>query len=144
MQVQITRLDKTLPLPKYETEGSFAFDFLARETIEIHPQTFGMIPGNVIVQCPKDHALILLPRSSTPRKKSLIFPHSIGLIDHDYCGEEDEVMIQVFNFAKEKVTVERGERIAQGLFLKMAKAIFQETEEIEKNSRGGFGSTGHK
>ncbi len=141
MNVEIFRIDRTLSLPKYETEGSFAFDFLARETIEIMPLNFGMIPGNVIVKCPVDHALLILPRSSTPRKKSLMFPHSVGLIDHDYCGEEDEIMIQVYNFSRESVVVDRGERIAQGLFVKMAKAMFDEIGEVGEGSRGGFGST---
>ncbi len=143
MKVEIYRIDRELPLPKYETEGSFAFDFVARETTEILPGKFGLIPGNVIVKCPHDHALLILPRSSTPRKKSLMFPHSVGLIDHDYCGENDEILIQVYNFSEEPVTVERGERIAQGLFVKMAKAAFHEIEEIKSDSRGGFGSTGN-
>lgn len=141
MKVNIYRVDKTLPLPKYETSGSFAFDFVARETTEIHPQELGLIPGNVIIGCPHDHALLILPRSSTPRKKSLMFPHSVGLIDHDYCGPEDEILVQVYNFGKESVVVERGERVAQGLFVKINKAQFIEIDNVEEKSRGGFGST---
>ena len=142
MKIEIFRVDKELPLPKYETEGSFAFDFIARETIEIAPGELGLIPGNVIIGCPHDHALLILPRSSTPRKKSLMFPHSVGLIDHDYCGPEDEILIQVYNFGKSSVVVERGERVAQGLFVKIDKAEFVEVEQVGEQSRGGFGSTG--
>ena len=141
MNVNIFRIDKQLPLPQYATNGSFAFDFLVREPMTIKPSAFCLIPGNVIVKCPQDHALLILPRSSMPRKKSLIFPHSIGLIDHDYCGEEDEILIQVYNISQEPVSVERGERIAQGLFVKMAKANFNEIHDIAEQSRGGFGST---
>jgi len=88
-------------------------------------------------------ALLILPRSSTFRKKSLIFPHSVGLIDQDYCGPEDEIMIQVFNFGKDTIVVERGERIAQGLFMKTAVAEFVEVDAdfLGNDSRGGFGST---
>ncbi len=142
MHVEIHRLDPTLPLPKYETPGSFAFDFVAREDYEVPSQSFGLIPGNVIIQCPPDHALLILPRSSTPKRKSLIFPHSIGLIDHDYSGPSDEIMIQVYNIAHQPVKIERGERIAQGLFVKMGRASFSEVEKVERESRGGFGSTG--
>lgn len=142
MKTKIFRIDKTLPLPKYETEGSFAFDFIARQTTKIAAQELGLIPGNVIIGCPHDHALLILPRSSTPRKKSLMFPHSVGLIDHDYCGPEDEILIQVYNFGKESVMVERGERIAQGLFVKVDKAEFEEVDEVGERSRGGFGVTG--
>ena len=86
-------------------------------------------------------ALLILPRSSTPRKKSLVFPHSIGLIDQDYCGKEDEILIQVYNISEKDVVVERGERIAQGLFVQTQKIEFEEVEAREHPSRGGFGST---
>ncbi len=141
--VEIYRIDKTLELPQYETDGSFAFDFLVREETLIEPQSLALIPGNVIIKCPKNLALMILPRSSTFRKKSLMFPHSVGLIDQDYCGENDEIMIQVFNFGKEKILIKKGERIAQGLFLNTEKVKFEEIEKefLGKNSRGGFGST---
>lgn len=142
MKIEIFRIDKTLPLPKYETDGSFAFDLLARETAEIKPQELFLIPSNVIIKCPNNLALKILPRSSTFRKKSLMFPHSIGLIDGDYCGENDEIMIQVINFGKESVTVERGEKIAQGLFVQTQRVEFEEVDkERLGRSRGGFGST---
>ncbi|PID70356.1 dUTP diphosphatase [bacterium DOLZORAL124_38_8] len=143
MNVNITRIDQTLPLPKYETAGSFAFDFLARTTVSIAPQELALIPGNVIIECPKNLALQILPRSSTFRKTGLIFPHSIGLIDADYCGPNDEIMIQVFNLGKETVTINRGERIAQGLFVSTQPVAFHEINqsELKTHSRGGFGST---
>lgn len=140
-EIEIYRIDKSLELPKYETAGSFAFDFLAREETVIEPQNIGLIPGNVIVKCPKDLALLILPRSSTPRKKGLSFPHSVGLIDGDYHGEKDEILIQVYNFTKESVIIEKGERIAQGLFTKVEQVKFTETHSPSEISRGGFGST---
>lgn len=142
MKVMIHRIDSALPLPKYETPGSFGFDLLVRETIIIAPQSVGLIPGNVIVKCPEHLALLILPRSSIYRKKGLMFPHSIGLIDRDYCGPNDEIMIQVYNPGEVAITVERGERIAQGLFVSTPKIEFEEVKNIEGDSRGGFGSTG--
>lgn len=141
MKVQIHRIDKTLDLPKYETQGSFAFDFLAREDTEINPGKVGLIPGNVIVKCPENLALLILPRSSTYRKTGLLFPHSIGLIDRDYCGGKDEILIQVLNFTEETIHIKKGDRIAQGLFVKTEKIEFEETHTPEETSRGGFGST---
>jgi len=115
MNVKLHRIDLSLPLPKYHTQGSFAFDLIAREDTTIAPQEMALIPGNIIVECPENLALLILPRSSTPRKKQLIFPHSIGLIDRDYCGPEDEIHIQVMNIGKEPVTVERGERMFEAM-----------------------------
>jgi len=143
MKVQIHRLDKDLPLPKYETSGSFGFDFLAREDTVIDPGQIGLVPSNVIVKCPAELALLILPRSSTYRKTGLVFPHSVGLVDQDYCGPEDEIFIQLVNPRNHDVVVKRGDKIAQGLFVRSPKVDFVEVEPefLGKDSRGGFGST---
>ena len=84
---------------------------------------------------------MVYPRSSTPRKKGLLIPHGAGIIDQDYCGENDEVLLQFYNFTKEDVTVEQGERIGQGTFVKIERAEWTDYEP-KQDSRGGFGSTG--
>lgn len=141
MKVKITRIDKGLPLPQYETDGAAAFDFLAREKVEIPSRSIGLVPGNVIIETPRGYMLAVVPRSSTPRKYGLLIPHGIGIIDSDYCGPDDEILIQVFNFTDKMVVVERGGRIAQGVFVKIARAKLAETK-INRRTRGGFGSTG--
>ncbi len=143
MQVAITRIDKSLPLPSYETAGATGFDLITRETTKIDPGKIGLVPGNVIVKVPEGYTLLIVPRSSLPRKKALVCPHSIGVIDQDYCGPQDEILVQVQNISLEPVTVERGERIAQGVFVKVDIAEWKETEANGK-SRGGFGSTEKK
>ena len=142
MKVSLRRIDPTLPLPDYHSSGAAAFDFVTRETTVVAPQSLGLIPSNVIVQVPEGYALLVLPRSSLPRKKGLICPHSIGLIDQDYHGPRDEIFVQVQNVTDQPVTVERGERIAQGLFVKIDRAEFTEVDTLKEESRGGFGSTG--
>ena len=142
MKVKITRIDKALPLPKYETSGSVGFDFVAREDTEIQPHAVALVPGNVIVEVPLGYMLLVSLRSSTPRKKGLLKPHGIGVIDHDYCGPRDEIKIQVYNFTDKPVTVLRGEKIAQGIFVRVDKCEFEEVAQIKEESRGGFGSTG--
>lgn len=141
LDVTIKRIDKTLPLPTYATAGSVAFDLLCREDSEIAPRKLGFIPGNVIVRTPPGYMLLLTLRSSTPRRKGLIVPHGVGIIDQDYCGEGDELMVQVYNFRDEAVTVKRGERIAQGMFVPIIRVTWHEVDEMGQG-RGGFGSTG--
>ena len=142
MRVSIQRLDPSLPLPKYESAGAVGFDLITRETTVIEPGKIALVPGNVIVKVPEGYALLIIPRSSLPRKKALVCPHSIGVIDCDYHGEKDEVLVQVQNISNAPVTVERGERIAQGLFVKVEKAEWEEVDGHGKETRGGFGSTG--
>ena len=141
MKVQIKRVDKSLPLPVYETGGSVGFDISCREDVVIPPKAIARLPSNIIVKVPEGYALIIALRSSTPKKKSLLKPHSIGIIDNDYCGEDDEILIQVYNFSDKAVEVKRGEKIAQGLFVKTERAEWIEVDDVKKESRGGFGST---
>ena len=141
MHVRIQRIDKSLPLPVYETAGSVGFDLVARETVTIEAGKIELTPGNVIVEVPAGYMLAVASRSSTPKKKGLTPPHGFGIIDHDYCGPTDEIKIQVYNFSEAPVTIERGEKIAQGVFVRVDKFEWQEVESIREESRGGFGST---
>src|SRR5438445_251989 len=141
LKVIIKRVDTSLPLPVYATGGSVGFDLLCRETLEILPRQIELIPGNVIVQIPAGYFLMLTLRSSTPRRKSLLIPNGVGIIDQDYCGEGDELKVQVFNFREEAVTITRGERIAQGIFLPVMHVQWDEVDSMGQG-RGGFGSTG--
>jgi dUTP diphosphatase len=141
LHITIKRIDTSLPLPAYATAGSVGFDLFCREDTEVAPRTLGFIPANVIVQTPPGYMLLLTMRSSTPRRKGLLIPQGIGIIDQDYCGEGDELIVQVYNFRDEAVTVKRGERIAQGIFIPVMRATWNEVDQMGK-ARGGFGSTG--
>ena len=141
LQVAIKRIDINLPLPTYATAGSVGFDLLYREETEIAPRTVELIPSNVIVRIPAGYMLMLTLRSSTPLRKGLFIPNGVGIIDQDYCGEGDELRVQVFNFRDEAVTVKRGERIAQGIFIPVTRVSWNEVDEMGQG-RGGFGSTG--
>lgn len=142
MNVKIKLIDKSLPVPEYKTPGSVAFDLYARETTIIKPFVATLIPLNIIVESPEEHFLLLVPRSSTPMKKHLLITNGIGVIDRDYCGENDEIKLQVLNYTQEDVIVEKGERIAQAMFVKTQKIDeFKIVDKMNEKSRGGFGST---
>ncbi len=140
MQVRISRIDKELPLPRYETGGAAAFDLVTRETVTVASHSFALLPVNVIVKIPDGYALLLTSRSSAARKKGLIVP--LGIIDQDYCGPEDELKLQVVNFTDAPVSVERGERIGQAIFVAIGRAEWDELDRMDGASRGGFGTTG--
>lgn len=144
MQVKIKRIDKSLPLPIYETEGSVGFDLLSRTDYKVKSKELGFIPGNIVVETPKGYMLMLASRSSTPKKKGLLTPHGVGIVDVDYSGDKDELLIQIFNFTDSDVTIKKGEKIAQGIFVRIDKAEFKEVSSLNNKSRGGFGSTDEK
>ncbi len=140
MKVRIRRVDKKLPLPEYKTAGAVAFDFLCRETVVIPAGKVGRIPANVVIEVPEGYMLHIKDRSSTAMKKGLLA--TAGVIDQDYCGDNDEIVLQFYNFTTVEVTVERGERIAQGVFMAIGKVTWDEVDTMQNVDRGGFGSTG--
>lgn len=70
-------------------------------------------------------------------------PHSVGIVDPMYCGKGDEIIIYLKNNNNASLQIERGERIAQGMFVELPKIEWSEIGEdmLEKKDRGGFGST---
>ncbi len=139
--VRIKRFNKDFPLPKHQTEGAAAFDLTARETVEILPGTVGLVHLNIAVETPPGHFLLLAARSSI-HKKGLIKPNGIGIIDPDFCGDDDEIRATYYNFTNKPVIVEKGERIAQAVFVPIAKFEWQEVDKMQNKNRGGFGTTG--
>ncbi len=143
MNIKIKRFDKNLPLPRYQTEGAAAFDLTARVEVIIEPKSIGYVPVNVAVETPHDHFLLVAARSGT-HKKGLIIANGIGIIDPDFRGNEDEIKVVYYNFTDKAVSIEKGERIAQAIFVKFLRPEWEEADILDGKTRGGFGSTGHK
>jgi len=142
MKIEIFKLRDDVEIPQFETAGSVGFDLRAAQKCEIAPGEIKLIPTGLVIKTPPGFALILASRSSTPKKKGLKMPHGIGVIDQDYCGPNDEIKIQVYNFSDQKTVVEKGDRIAQGIFVRAERCKFHEITKNENKTRGGFGSTG--
>lgn len=141
MLVKIKRIDKKLPLPEYHSKGAVAFDLLARLKTHIAPGAIGRVPANVVIEIPEGYMLLLKDRSSTAKKKGLLC--TVGFIDQDFCGEEDELQLQFYNFTNKEVLIEKGERLGQAAFVRIDKAEWLEVKNMNHNAiRGGFGSTG--
>ena len=141
--IRISRLDPSVALPQYQTPGAAGFDLAASADVIVAPGTIALIPTGLVIQVPSGHFLGIFARSSTPLKKGLMVANGVGVVDEDYCGPADEVKIQVLNFTAEPVQVRRGDRIAQGLIIAVARAEWQEESgDLRPGSRGGFGATG--
>lgn len=141
-KINVKRIDKSLPMPSYQTDGSVGFDLCVREDVTVPPKDITLLPMNVIVEVPPGCMMLLALRSSTPRNYGLMMPHGIGVIDSDYCGPEDEIMLQVVNVRDEAVDIEKGTRLAQGIVFWVGRRDIVEVEDMTQETRGGFGSTG--
>jgi dUTP pyrophosphatase len=142
MRVQVKRVDKSLPLPRYETSGAAGFDFVARIDVTVEPKAIELVPGNIVMAIPDGYMLGVFSRSSAPKRKGVMLPHGVGVIDSDYCGPDDEIWIQVLNFTEAPVLIKRGEKIAQGILLPIVQAEWQEVDEMGAANRGGRGTSG--
>ena len=128
----IRRIDTQLPMPEYQTDGAVAFDIYSRIETWIPPMELVLVPSNLIIEVPNGYRLKILLVVS-------------GLIDQDFCGASDEILIQVLNMnQRQSAHISSGERIAQGYFTTVAIADFIEENAayfLGRKARGGFGTT---
>jgi dUTP pyrophosphatase len=143
MQLKIRRLDPTIALPAYGTDEAAGFDLAAAHDVRVSPGQIVLVRTGLVIQVPTGHCLGIFARSSTPLKRGLMIPNGVGVVDPDYSGPHDEVMVQVLNFTDSEVQVTRGDRLAQGIVLPAPRVSWHEVTEIADVTRGGFGSTGH-
>jgi dUTP pyrophosphatase len=142
MEIAIRRLSPDTPLPLYQTPGACAFDLAVIEDGMLAPGERKMFRTGLVVCVPEGHVLVLAARSSNA-KKGIQMANGIGIIDQDYCGPEDELRLFLYNIGNEPYHIEKGERVAQGMFLPVTKGIFTEISHWNvENNRGGFGTTG--
>ena len=143
--VRIRRLHDHVALPQYQTAGAAGFDLAASEDVAIAPHAIALVPTGLVIAVPPGHFLGIFARSSTPLKRGLMVANGVGVIDCDYCGDADEVKVQVLNFTDRPVVVRAGDRIAQGLLMPVTRAAWVETTgALRDGSRGGFGATGER
>ena len=131
-----------MSLPSYGTSEAAGFDLAAAHDLVVPPQQIALVRTGLVIEVPSGYFLAIFARSSTPLKRGLIVSNGVGVIDSDYSGPNDEVMIQVMNITPSDVTIGRGDRLAQGIVLPAPRVTWEEVTEIREVTRGGFGSTG--
>jgi len=145
MEIKIAKIAEGAVLPDYQSSGAACFDFYALEKTIIDPQSIAKIRTGLVIEVPRGSALLILPRSSTPGL-GLRKPHSIGVVDSDYRGQADEVLIMLENTTSKPITVETLQRVAQGCVVRTPKVKWREISKnsLARKNRGGFGKTGKK
>ena len=142
LPVDIFRKHPDALLPEYKSAGACAFDLAPIEDAVIEPGQIVRLKTGLVICVPEGYTLLIAARSSLPKKFGLCIPQGFGIVDQDFCGPDDELLLQLLNFSKESVTIKAGDRLAQGMFVPIMKCDFTEVKDLTAPSRGGFGSTG--
>lgn len=137
--VRVKRLRDDVELPAYQTTGAAGFDLALADDLTLAPRELKLASTGLVFAAPIDHMLLITYRSSTPRKWGVEVLN--GILDEDYCGDDDECKLQVRNLDADFKTIPKGTRLGQGIFVPISRASFVEAHVMGK-SRGGFGSTG--
>ncbi len=140
--VDILKVHPDAQIPEYKTAGACAFDLSPIEDATIGPGEIVRLRTGLVICVPEEYVLLVAARSSLPKKHGLCVPQGVGIVDNDYCGPTDELLIQLLNFTDAPVEVKKGERLAQGMLVPFVRAEFRSVETIANPSRGGYGSTG--
>ena len=137
-------------LPIKATIHSAGVDFIASADIRIPAFRFKgeatLVPTGVKAFMQNDEYLQIFARSSIPVNLGLIMSNGVGIVDADYYNNpknEGHIMIEFNNLTNEHIVIEKGTRIAQGIFNKVLPVTHG--VRIKNDTRnGGFGSTGSK
>ena len=137
MKRHFKKLTDNATMPERATKGSAGYDISASETVTIQPGEIKLVSTGLAIQMEQDDVMLLIDRSSNPRKRGLILSNSVGVIDHDYFPNEFKGMFT--NITDKPVTVEAGQRIMQAVFVKYG--LVDDDNALGQRT-GGFGSTG--
>ena len=106
--------DKNINLPERKTKYSAGYDVEAAEDVIIPSFKKGIKPTlvktGIKAYMKDDEYLMLVNRSSNPGKKGLILANSLGIVDKDYYGNEDNdghIMFAFFNIKDEDVEIKK-------------------------------------
>jgi dUTP pyrophosphatase len=133
--------DMNVELPKRKTKKSAGYDFFALEDFTLYPNKLCIVPTGVKAYMEDDEVLYLHIRSSVAFKRDVRMLNSIGVIDADFVDNPDnegEISLGLLSHNDDIVHIQKGERIAQGVFHKF---LIADDDNAEGKRVGGIGST---
>ena len=130
-------------LPTRNDKGSAGYDFYTPNSFTIQPNACYMFKTNIKVQMEQDEVLLLYIRSSIGIKRKLILSNGTGVIDATFYNNPDNegnISCALYNYGDEPQTINAGERVMQGVFVKYL--TIDDDKPLNKTRTGGIGSSG--
>jgi dUTP diphosphatase len=140
--VLIKRLDPGLPLPAAAHPGDAGLDLFAAAAVTLAPGERAVVPTGIAIALPDGYAAFIHPRSGLAARHGVTLVNAPGTVDAGYRGE---IRVTLLNTdAQTAISFQRGDRIAQLVIQRVARAVLHEVESLPGSARGegGFGSTG--
>lgn len=140
MKIKIKYLSDKIEKIKKSDIGDW-IDLRASENIEMKSGEYKLIPLGVAMKLPANYEGYIVPRSSTLKNFGIIQGNHFGIVDNSYCGNDDEWKMSAYAIRDTKISI--NDRICQfRIQEKQPEVEFQEVDNLDDKSRGGFGSTG--
>ena len=118
-------------------------DLRAAKEVALKKGEFALIPLGVGMELPNGYEAHVIPRSSTYKNFGILQANSYGLVDESYCGDHDEWFFPAL--AVRDTVIHVNDRICQFRIMKhQPEIVFEETDTLSAEDRGGFGSTGRQ
>lgn len=142
MKILVTRMDETIPMPKYAKSGDAGADLISNIDTVVYPEERVVIPTGLALAIPEGYVGLIHPRSGLALNSGISIVNTPGTVDSGYRGEIKVILINHDKW--KKFEIKRGDRIAQLIIQKVEQPTFKEISELDLTDRGagGFGSTG--
>ena len=142
VQILLQRLDADLPVPAYAHPGDAGLDLCAREDVHLEPGGRVAVPTGMAIALPAGYAAFVHPRSGLAARYGITTLNAPGTIDAGYRGEIKVILHNTDLVSSADLA--RGDRIAQLVIQRIARAAFIDVQTLPGSARaeGGFGSTG--
>ena len=137
---QWSLLTETAQIPKQATLHSAGFDLYVDEGCCLPANSRNWVSTGIAVEIPAGYVGQIWPRSGLAGKG---LDTSAGVVDADYRGE---VKVLLVNTTIDNIVIEKGQRIAQIIFVKIAEnPTFVCVDNLTGTFRGnrGFGHSGN-
>ncbi len=116
-------------------------DLRAAETVALKAGESRYISLGVSMKLPAGYEAHVAPRSSTFKTWGILQTNSVGVVDNSFSGTNDVWRYPVY--ATRDTVIEENDRICQFRIVeRMPEIEFVETDALDEENRGGFGSTG--
>ena len=133
-----------ISLPQRKTSGSAGYDIEAAADYLLEPGHLELVTTGLKAYMCADEYLGIFIRSGISVKHQIICVNGQGIIDADYynnSANEGHIMIPLLNLGQDVVRINKGMRIAQGIFY-IYLVVDNDVSGQGTIRTGGFGSTG--